>query len=198
MSQWITLGIVLTLLLGIIGWLVYKEVRTKYPEGKLYKMKWNDYRVNLIVHPEADLMGKLKPLKVACLNAVKALVAAHNELTLQGQDVSGSVDPTETYFKEYTVHLIPEDMMIPNAAAYLKRIDGIPTGVVSDKYVLTILEKGEPVIAEGCHIVLNDYVGSKDDHEDKTIWARIGGENSLQFVARKIYKVLSTTLTQEQ
>ena len=108
--------------------------------------------------------------------------------------VSGSVAATKAYFKEYTIYLIPDNLMMPGAAAFTRKMDGVPTCVVSDSYVANVIRRGEPVIHEACHTVLNYYVASSDDHADVTIWKVAGGENTLQYIAGEVYKELSQSL----
>ncbi len=194
MEQWFVLGLVLASFLFIGVCALYKHLVTDYPEGKRVKEKWGDYRTNLIMHPRARGSHLVEFLRTACMNAVKAIVSAHDTLQKRGVDVAGSVSASDEYFKEYNVWVVPEDMMLKGAAAYITKIDKIPTCVVSDKYVYEIIKTGEPVIHEACHVVLNDYIGSTDDHAAPSIWAAQGGEESLQAVARSVYLELSGTL----
>jgi hypothetical protein len=194
MHQWIILSISAAGLLAMLALLVYKALRHVYPEGKRYTKKWEEYTLHLIIHKQANLLDQLSSLRIAALTALKSVVTAHTEMRELGLQVSGSVAPVERYFKEYIVYVIPESLMLPGCAAYTKKINGIPSAVVSDKDVLPMIEFGEPIIHEMCHVVLNDYRASEEDHLDPTIWMAAGALSSLQFIARGVYKELSITL----
>lgn len=195
MKEWIILGSAVGLILFAAGVLTYNAVRTKYPDGKKYTMKWEGRRVNLIMDDQAaGYFGHVHELRAACLNAVKAVVRSHTKMVEAGHSVSGSVAPTNKYLKEYTVYVVPDDDMLPNAAAYTIRLDDIETCVMSDKYVFDAIRTGEPIIHELCHVVLNDYTRSTDDHADPTIWAAASDKDTLQDIAQRVYLELHKIL----
>lgn len=197
MEMWIVITLTLAAFGGIGALAAYKHFTTDYPEGKRHKAKWGKYRVNLVMHPAAAWARNpdtVANLETACTNALKALVSAHGTLVTRGVDVAGSVAPTDEFFGEFTVWVIPEAMVGVARAAYITRFDGIPTCVVSDKYVSSIIGTGEPVIHEACHVVLHDYVKSTDDHAASSIWEAEGGNKSLQAAARSVYLELRSAL----
>lgn len=192
-------AIVLLIVVGLalvvgVGWLILRAIRTDYPDGekttKHWSTTWGEYSFNLIVQDKAVVKRKQEVIQ-ACILALKALVTCHKEQNLSGNKVSGSVEAKKGFFKEISVVFVPDKVM-GNYASYVKKMDGVPTIFIADLYVDQIIRRGEPIIHEAGHIILNDYIGDfyghVDDHVDPTIWIQSGGKKALQFLAREWFK----------
>ncbi len=200
MEQWIVISIIVALILTIVVYLVYSATRILYPEGKIYKMRWAKRRVNLIIHNQVgNVANNPAELKSACLNVVKALVAAHDQMLREGlsrdnMSVSGSVAASPKYFQEINVYIVPAELLPYECKAFIRKIYGVPTIIVPNGYVMRLIQTGEPVINEACHIVLGDYAYDCSEYtKDPTIWAS-EGEETLQVVTRRVYLLLTSTL----
>lgn len=185
MEAWIILGVVIVLLVAFAAFALIKATKQRYPDGSKHTKKWSKYRINVIVGSRAEV-GQRGPLFIdAATKAVIAVITAHKNMKSEYPQVSGDSE----LLKEFNVYLTTEELMIPNAAAYIQKYDGLPTAVVSDAYVDEVIATGEPVIHEACHALLDDYIGNADDHEDETVWKAFG-ENTVQGEANKVYKGL--------
>ena len=184
MEAWIVLGLAVAGILTIVVWMVVKAMKQGYPEGKRVVKKWKKYRINVITHNQADILGLEKELEEASLRAIMSVVSARTDLALvENFNPGGDVKR----LREYNVYITPASLLPPGYTAYTTRFDNLPTA--------EIVDTGEPVIHESLHALLDDFVGNADDHADETIWA-VHGSSTVQATARRYYKTIKQQQSQ--
>lgn len=190
-------------LLGAVLWVILSKRKGDWPTGRLVKKDAVGDFVGEIVYQNESYEEFVTPAHLAF--SAWCVAMAYRQMGLENPErlekslsFVGMVVTTKDAYQKFCA-LSPE----VGRACFVKRKKGIGkprlplvvihTGTIdileSRGEKFTIANRGEPIIHELCHFAAEHAFGYQDrKHVHEKIWVSIGGEKTLQGIAREYYK----------
>lgn len=181
-------------MLGMLVFLIVKQMRWPWPEGNREDATVSGHTAHTFVEKDIILAGvDQKRFAKECALAAYATARAWDQNPEEG-------DPVARIRLKRIVVKVVKSLGIPGAAATQGTLDrkfgreSMPTVTMEAAFVAELLKTGEPVIHELLHDLLgrsHREVFARDMlHEEPNVWHAKSGDASIQGQARDVFSTI--------